>query len=517
MANKFIYLIFKYFWFFFLNFLPKKDYSLRNEELNFERVNFINKANIKKIFFKENIYSTKFNNFDIHSFNYLFVARQIGGKSGIEFSNNNIFHWYKLYKWKINFPWSEILTASRFINIIYNYNFITGLSSKNKNILLNKIIYIHFRKIAFNTKTRSAFEVTLKELKAHLLGSLIYNLDETYSLEKITQIIKKHLDSLGFHKSYNPLNHAKFLNELHEIKNILLYFKITVPDILNFSIINMASLLKHYFHDDGSICMFNGSNNTYLSEILLLLKNNEILKKRKFNKNANGIAFYNDKNKRIFLDVVQPTKTDFNKNLCASSLALEFSAFGEKIITNCGAIEKIGKNPEYLRYSAAHSTITLQNTNISEIRMDKIHKRFPDQVSYNSSQSHKSTIWSGSHNGYMKNFKKIIKRKIIIDNLDNKVSCEDSIISLKAKNKKIVYHIRFHLMPDIQTSLTNGKRGLIMKTKKNIKWLFKADTTISLENSIYVDKNKTQQIQQIVLSGTTSQNKIIEKWSLEKI
>ena len=72
-------------------------------------------------------------------------------------------------------------------------------------------------------------------------------------------------------------------------------------------------------------------------------------------------------------------------------------------------------------------------------------------------------------------------------------------------------------MPYIQTSLTNGKKGLILKTKKNVKWLFKSETTISMENSIYVDNNKIQQIQQIVLSGTTSHNKIIEKWSLEKI
>ena len=149
--------------------------------------------------------------------------------------------------------------------------------------------------------------------------------------------------------------------------------------------------------------------------------------------------------------------------------------------------------------------------------MDKIHKRFPNQVSFDCSKNYNSTIWNCSHNGYMKNFKKIVKRKLIIDNFQKKISCEDSIISLHAKNKKSVYHIRFHLMPYIQTSLTNGKKGLILKTKKNVKWLFKSETTISLENSIYVDNNKIQQIQQIVLSGTTSHNKIIEKWSLEKI
>ena len=49
---------------------------------------------------------------------------------------------------------------------------------------------------------------------------------------------------------------------------------------------------------------------------------------------------------------------------------------------------------------------------------------------------------------------------------------EDSIISLKAKDEKIVYHIRFHLMPGINTNVTNNKKSIILKTKKNNIWLF---------------------------------------------
>ena len=52
---------------------------------------------------------------------------------------------------------------------------------------------------------------------------------------------------------------------------------------------------------------------------------------------------------------------------------------------------------------------------------------------------------------------------------------EDSIISLKAKDEKIVYHIRFHLMPGINTNVTNNKKNIILKTKKNNIWLFKSN------------------------------------------
>ena len=73
-----------------------------------------------------------------------------------------------------------------------------------------------------------------------------------------------------------------------------------------------------------------------------------------------------------------------NQNLHAGTLSFEMSYDKEKIITNCGSIEKrIGKKPEFLRYSAAHSTIILNNTNISELVEKKSYKRIPQIIEYN--------------------------------------------------------------------------------------------------------------------------------------
>ena len=170
------------------------------------------------------------------------------------------------------------------------------------------------------------------------------------------------------HKSYNLLEHSKFINNLNEMKNILLFFGINKSSLLDELIIKMTSVLSQYFHSDGSMPLFNGSNNIYTKSIYSSLNKEYYLKKREFINIKNGIAFYSDKNKKIFFDVVQPNKDLISSNLSAGTLSVELSGFGEKIFTNCGASESFGKNPEYLRYSAAHSTVILQNTNISEIR-----------------------------------------------------------------------------------------------------------------------------------------------------
>ena len=73
---------------------------------------------------------------------------------------------------------------------------------------------------------------------------------------------------------------------------------------------------------------------------------------------------------------------------------------------------KVQKNPEYLRYSAAHSTIILQNTNISEIKEGNPHIKYPQSVTFELNNDDKKYVYEGSHNGYQKKFSKIVKRKV---------------------------------------------------------------------------------------------------------
>ena len=155
----------------------------------------------------------------------------------------------------------------------------------------------------------------------------------------------------------------------------------------------------------------------------------------------------------LFFDVVQPNKDVISSNLNSGTLSFEFSGDGEKIITNCGASESFGKNPEYLRYSAAHSTIILQNTNISEINEKKSYIKFPQSVSFNSNSTEDEVIFESSHNGYLKKFKKIVKKKISINKNKNVINGEDTIISLKNIRDRIIYDVRFHLSDDFHLIL----------------------------------------------------------------
>ncbi len=325
------------------------------------------------------------------------------------------------------------------------------------------------------------------------------------------------LDKNSMHKSYNILEHSKFLNNLIEIKNIFLFINFKIPQLLNNCILAMTSLLKNYKHHDSSLPLFNGCNNNHKETIKNIFEKEQFLKNKPFTEIINGISIYKDPSKALFFDVVQPTIFDFHKELSAGTLAIEISAEGEKIITNCGGTESSGKNPGYLKYSAAHSTIIINNTNISEIIEGSTNKTFPKEVFFDSKYEKEFVALSGTHNGYLKNYSKICKRELFISKRNNLFKGEDTIISTKSNIEKKVYDIRFHLMPGISTTITENEKNIIMRTKKNNMYMFKSDHKTTIDNSIYVDNDTAIQTSQIVISGITSSLKNKIKWSLEKI
>ena len=483
--------------------------------LNFRKIDFTNYKQIKTFIFKKNFYKIK--NKHIHSFDFLNFSNKLGGKIGINLSKDSIFGWYKSNKNKFGFPWSEDLSSRRLVNLIYNYEYIISASKINDKKKIDTIIFYHIQRVVFDFNTKKIDEISSFDLIAYLLSCSIINKINKNKISYIKYIVDYQIDKLGMHKSYNVLEHSKFINNLNEIKNILLFFNSENSDLFDETILKMTSLLNEYFHDDGSIPLFNGSNNIYTKIIYDNLIKESYLKKRHFTNIENGIAFYSDKNKKIFFDVVQPSKNVIASNLSAGTLSIELSGFGEKIFTNCGASESFGKNPEYLRYSAAHSTIILQNTNISEIKEGNPHIKFPQSVVFRNETSLEKEVFEGSHNGYLRKFNKIIKRKLIINKNLNKFEGEDSFISYKNNTNRSIYHIRFHLAEGITFNFTNNKKNIILKTKLNNIWLFKSEVELIVEDSILVDNNVTKPTKQIVIKGVLSGKKIIKKWSLEKI
>jgi len=486
------------------------------KDLNFKQNDFINYKIIKYYVVKDN-FINNINILDAHMFNFLFFYQKLGGKKGIELSKTNIFLWFKKFKYNKKFFWSTNYASKRFINLVYSYDFICSISDAKEIAQINKILNFHIKRITFELGLKKNDSVSSSEILALVLIECCKNSLNTKINKKIDNIINMQIDENSMHKSYNILEHARFLNNLIEIRNIFLFFKVETSQNFRNSILAMTSVLKTYQHTDTSLPLFNGCNNNHNKAIEKILEKEQFVKTKTFTKFKNGIAVYKDSKKNLFFDVVQPSNLEAHKELGAGSLAIEISAYGEKIFTNCGGSEAGGKNPAYLKYSAAHSTIILDNTNISEIKDIGFNKDFVKKVNFETKDEKNLLYFSGTHNGYLTNYKKICKRTLYISKKRELVRGEDTIISTQSIIKKNVYHIRFHLMPEISITITENKKNVIIKTKKNNIWMFRSNKEMLIEKSIFVRNDIANETKQIVISGITSALNTKVEWSLEKI
>ncbi len=514
------------------NYLINNDFiiKIRSKNLkkdivnfNFTNISFENLSLSKKIFFsKNNLIFNEYNeaSLEYHSFNWLNLAKQIGGSESVIISRNHIYNWQKKSYIFSSFVWNNEIIAKRLINLIYYYEFFAlSANKKEKNKFLQLIAKNYFVLNFMVASKKTVDDQSIEIQKSLLLFKLIFNFDSKKIINLIRQHIKKNVNKDGIHISMNPCYHAEYINNLYEIKNILLFFNKKLPDEIEFQILNMTSSLIKFFHKNNSIALFNGSNNANFNKIKKICSLSKDIKAKNLENINDGIAIYENNIYKILFDVAKPSVKLISQHLHAGTLSFELSSGKEKIFTNCGSIEKRGvRKLDYLRFSAAHSTIVLNNTNISELGERKSYKRVPQNVLFNYSKNDDFLIWNGTHDGYKKNFQKLISRKLFISKSDFRIIGEDSIISTKISEKNVLFDIRFHLTTECKASLTRGKNSVLIVTKLNNSFIFESESNLSLNESVYVyDGKKIEKTIQIVISGFTNSFKKTIKWEIKKL
>ena len=220
-------------------YFVSRNYYSESYEFNFQNIFFSDTEYLKKIFLSNKFFTEKnINelNLNYHSFDWLNIAKKIGGAENVTRAKNHIFNWYKKKYYKILSTMETILICKRFINIIYNYDFFALTASESDKKKIHKIILEHYILVNFAIKNKKYFDIRIEELKALILGSFIYQKNIDNNLYLLTKLLTAQIDRNGFHKSYSSLQQAEFLNNLHEIKNIILFFKESAPKELSFQI-----------------------------------------------------------------------------------------------------------------------------------------------------------------------------------------------------------------------------------------------------------------------------------------
>ena len=77
-------------------------------------------------------------------------------------------------------------------------------------------------RVIFDFKNKNIGELTSYDFIAYLLSFFILENKNNHDLNHLISIIDYQIDNFGMHKSYNLIEHSRFINNLNQAKNIFL-------------------------------------------------------------------------------------------------------------------------------------------------------------------------------------------------------------------------------------------------------------------------------------------------------
>jgi uncharacterized heparinase superfamily protein len=338
--------------------------------------------------------------------------------------------------------------------------------------------------------------------------------------------------------SRSPLAQMDAIGLLVELSACYRARDLDPPEAIDTRLAMLGRPLLTVVQSDGGLSSWQGACAVRASRIAALIDASGIRTRPLKNVRQWGYQRVASNKTTLIFDAAPPPLSRNARSGCASTLAFELCAQGQRIIVNCGGAAFAGgqvpaRIEQGLRATAAHSTLTLDDANstavhikgklgagVGEVEVDRKTLKLGQGL---------ATRLEASHDGYAVRFGLSHRRVLIMREDGSELRGEDMLVPAgkKGKRGKIGFAIRFHIGPGIELGLSEDKRGAGLALPDGSYWQFRmassdaADASgaaLTIEESMWVDGNgRPQPIQQLVIQGMTSRGGGNFSWLLKKM
>lgn len=317
----------------------------------------------------------------------------------------------------------------------------------------------------------------------------------------------------------NPSAHMAVLRDLVEIRATLSGADQTAPEFMSDAIERMAPVLRAYRHGDGALALMNGSVEEEPWMIDLILARADARGRAQLNAPETGYRRVQASRTVLIIDTGPPQK--ITRFAHGGALAFEMSVGKERMIVNCGTWR--GGEPAWrnaLRATAAHSTLTVDDTNSAELHDDGRLGEGPGEVFVEREDQDGATWIDARHDGYIAPFGLIHRRRFYISPDGNDIRGEDVLSRAEPRvqgGRSLA--LRFHLHPDVKSSLVQDGSAALLRLPSGAGWQMRASGgVIDLNESVYAGDGATQRrTEQIVITAPIKADHTTVKWALRRI
>ncbi len=310
-----------------------------------------------------------------------------------------------------------------------------------------------------------------------------------------------------------PAIHAETLATLIDMRALYKAARIVMPDPLKQSIDLMVPALRFFRHGDGGLALFNGGRE---GEALLLdtILTQADARARPMKRAAvAGFDRLSLGRSIVIVDSGAPAPTGFDRSAHAGIGSFEMSVGRQRFIVNCGAHPGNGAWRKALAATAAHSTMTVADTNQVELVDGGGVRRRPPAVSAVREDSAHGMLLEMTHNGYA-GLGLVHRRVLFLSDGGEQLRGEDTLIGSTRQD----FTIRFHFHPDVQASLTGIGQAALLRLGDGSGWRFRVDSgEVSLEDSIYFGSGPLpRRTSVLVVSGHTNGADTMVRWAFRR-
>jgi uncharacterized heparinase superfamily protein len=384
----------------------------------------------------------------------------------------------------------------------------------------------HEIKAGLKGEPRLLAAITLAELGLCAQGAVKL---QRRSTKLLAEELQRQILQDGGHISRNPQILVDLLLILLPLRQVYAARNAPAPPQLLNAIDRMMPMLRLFRHGDGSLALFNGMGVTAPDTLATVLAYDDARVPAISSSPFSGYHRIEAEGSLLITDAGAPPPQDFSQQAHAGCLSFVFSSDTQHLVINCGAPDpNRAAARQAARTTAAHSTLTLDNTSSCRFNFQNDPNKSPDhtivsgpdRTTVERNDLPTATRLRISHNGYQSRFGLIHERDLILAKNGAKLEGQDRLkspSSLKPR-ETYPYSIRFHIHPSVRLTPSSELRGILCELPDATRWVFAApEASIQIVESVFfAAPDGPRRCEQIVISETTGETMTVN-WSFQRL
>lgn len=457
----------------------------------------------------------------IHSFEWLRDLKALGGYKGRMAARAMLGNWMEQYPHYNDLTWRADIMGARLSNWLSSFTFFGDSANEEFQEQFYISLARQIRHLSRTMPGNLAGIPMLQAIKGLAYAGLAVEGREQLleqALNLLHKEINKQILSDGGHVSRNPQQLLEAIVILIDIRTALRQGGYPCPEKILHALDRAVPALRFFRHTDRHFALFNGCQEGHedlMKQALMhagsRARTLNSLPHTGYERMALGRGL-------IIMDTGKAPKWPHDTTSHAAPLAFEMSYGRERIIVNCGSHPT---NPDWqdtLRFTAAHSTLTIDDRNAYEIHKDGSLSRKAKKVTLNREDHIGAVLLDCDHDGYVPVNGITHRRRLYYADQGHDLRGEDTLDCTTGLTKSHDITLRFHLHPKVSVSLVKDGEEAILALPGGTGWRFTASgAPLSLEDSIYLGEGiRPRKSKQLVITAKMDADKLQIKWALQR-